>query len=193
MAVQFRPLTAPTDEELAYLNAQNPDLRFERTLSGEISLSPPTGLSTGSQNSELTAQIVIWNRTHGHGKVLDSSTGISIGLNGAPDAGWISGARYDRIPKKQRTQFLKTPPELVFELRSPSDRMATLARRAAEWVQAGVTTAVVLNPRSRTATPYTATGPGKPAMKRLTIDKAVLPGATEDLIVDLDAVFDASL
>ena len=94
----------------SYLNAQNPDLRFERTLSGEISLSPPTGLSTGSQNSELNAQIVIWNRSHGHGKVLDSSTGISIGLNGAPDAGWISGERYDRIPKKQRTEFLKTPP-----------------------------------------------------------------------------------
>jgi Uma2 family endonuclease len=193
MAVQFRPVTAPTDEELAYLNTQNPDLRFERTLSGEIVVSPPTGLSMGSQNSELNAQIVVWNRTHGHGKVLDSSTGISIGLNGAPDAGWISGERYDRIPKKQRTQFLKTAPELVFELRSPSDRMATLARRAAEWVEAGVTTAVLLDPRSRTATSYTATGPGKPTTRRFKIDKAVLPGATEDLVLDLDAIFDASL
>jgi Uma2 family endonuclease len=77
-------LTKPTDEELAHLNAQNPNLRFERTLSGEIVVSPPTGLSTGPQNSDLTSQIVVWNRAHGHGKVLGSSTGVSIGLNASP-------------------------------------------------------------------------------------------------------------
>ena len=62
MAVQFKPLTVPTDDELADLNAQNPNLRFERTLSGDIVVSPPTGLSTGPQNSDLNFQIVVWNR-----------------------------------------------------------------------------------------------------------------------------------
>lgn len=193
MAVQFRPLTTPTDEELAHLNTRNPNLRFERTLSGEIVVSPPTGLSTGPQNSDLTAQLVIWNRAHGHGKVLDSSTGVSIGLNAAPDAGWISGGRYGSIPIKQRKEFLKIPPELVFELRSSSDRAVAIARRAAEWVAAGVGTAVVLDPRSRTAIPYTSTGPGAPIMKLLKIDKTSLPGATADLVLDLDTIFDASL
>lgn len=193
MAVQFRPLTTPTDEDLAHLNAQNPNLRFERTLSGELVVSPPTGFSTGPQNSDLTYQLVGWNRAHGHGKVLDSSTGVSIGLNAAPDSGWISGARCSTIPIERRNEFLKIPPELVFELRSPSDRLTALERRAAEWVAAGVTIAIVLDPRSRTATPYTAIGPGTPSTERLTIDKALLPGATADLVLDLNSIFDASL
>ncbi len=62
-----------------------------------------------------------------------------------------------------------------------------------EWVTAGVAIAVVLDPRSRTATPYTANGPGKPSTERLTIDKALLPGATADLVLDLKSIFDASL
>lgn len=193
MALQFRPLTTPTDEELADLNARNPALRFERTLSGDIVVSPPTGLSTGPQNSDLNFQIVAWNRAHGHGKVLDSSTGVSIGLNAAPDAGWISGGRFAGIPVKRRKEYLKIPPELIFELRSSRDSSAAIGRKATDWVAAGVTLAVVLDPRSRTATPYAATGTGERVTSSLRIDKALSPGATADLVLDLNSIFDASL
>ena len=193
IGLQFRPLIAPTDEELALLNARNPNLRFERTLSGDVVVSPPTGLATGPQNSDLTAQLVTWNRGHGHGRVLDSSTGISIGMNAAPDAGWISGDRYDTIPMERRNEFLNIPPELVFELRSSSDSPIAIKHKAEEWVIAGVTLAVVLDPRSRTAIVYGASGSPESAMQRLAITREFLPGATADLIVDLNSIFDASL
>ncbi len=145
MAVQFRPVTAPTDEELEYLNARNAPMRFERTLEGDLVVTPPTGSETGFQNTELVGQLRDWNRGHGHGFVLESSTGVSIGLNGAPDAGWISGERYLALPKNERKKFLPIAPELIFVLRSPSDAVPAIAQGVSRdwgitppWPMAGV-------------------------------------------------------
>ncbi len=191
MALQFRPRTIPTDEELEYLNTRNHPLRFERTLDGALVVSPPTGFATGSQNSELNRQLANWNKTNGNGKVLDSSTGVSIGLNAAPDAGWISGARVRTIPRDGREKFLAIAPEIVFELRSPSESRPSIARKAVEWVTVGVAFAVVLDPKDRTAVVYDRSGPGAPVRSHLGIDRSHLPGATADLVLDLDAIFDA--
>jgi len=192
MALQFRPWRFPSDEELEFLNEHNAPLRFERTLDGELSLSTPTGFATGERNSELTRQLANWNIAHGHGSVLDSSTGISIGLNGAPDGGWLSGERRRSIPAEQRSKFLRIAPEIVFELRSPSDSAPAIAKRAGDWVAAGVKVAIVLDPVARVAIPHDESGPG-PAVTSgtLRIDKTLLPGASEDLVLDLFAIFDA--
>jgi Uma2 family endonuclease len=200
MAVQFRPNTVVTDEELAYLNAHNAPLRFERSLDGDLIVTPPTGGATGLRNAELVRQIGDWNLMHGHGAVLESSTGLSLGqLNGTPDAGWLSADRFRTIPEEDREKFLTVAPELVFELRSPSDTVSAITKRAKEWVTAGVRLAVVLDPQKRTATPYDKDGSsslvsvtGEPADAKLRIEKALLPGADSDLILDLAAVFDAA-
>jgi hypothetical protein len=116
---------------------------------------------------------------------------VSIGLNGAPDAGWLSGERHRSIPKAARTKFLSVAPELIFELISPSDTVPAVTKRAGEWVSAGVQIAVVLNPVPRTAVVHDHAGAAGPVRKVLTLAKSLLPGADEDLILDLDAIFDA--
>jgi Uma2 family endonuclease len=193
MAIQFRPLTIPTDEDLEYLNARNAPLRFERSLDGDLVVTPPTGYVTGRQNSELVRQLGNWNLEHGHGAVLESSTGVTIGLlRGAPDAGWLSGDRDRAIPKDERRRFLAVAPELVFELMSPGDTKAATAKRADEWVSAGVRLAVVLDPDLRVATPHDKNGAGLPVFPVLRVGKALLPGADTDLELDLAAIFDAA-
>ncbi len=192
MAVQFHPKTVPTDEELEYLNARNAPLRFERSLTGDLIVTPPTGGATGFQNTELVRQVGNWNLKYGHGKVLESSTGVSIGLSGAPDAGWLSGDRWRAVPKIERTKFIATPPEVVFELMSPSDTAQAVATRAEEWRAAGVPLAIVLDPNRRVAIPHVGHGAGEPIGKMLRIEKERLPGSDEDLILDLDAIFDAA-
>ncbi len=190
MAVHVRPRTAPSDEELEYLNARYDPMRFERSLAGELIVSPPTGFATGMRNNELYQQLNAWNNRFGHGIVFESSTGISIGLNGAPDAGWLSGELYRSIPKDQLEKFLPVPPELVFEIQSPSDsRRATLAR-CAEWVAAGVRIAVALDPFKREAISRDKDGRSEPVYPKLVISKARLPGADADLVLDLAAIFD---
>jgi Uma2 family endonuclease len=192
MAVQFRLQAVPTDEDLEDLNLRNAPLRFERTLAGEVIVTPPTGYVTGRQNNELARQLGNWNLEHGHGGVLDSSTGVSIGLNGAPDAGWISGERDRTIPEEKRSKFLPVAPELIFELMSPSDTASETAKRADEWVTAGVRLAIVLDPERRVAIPHDANGTGEPVSEILSIDKALLPGADADLVLNLAAIFDAA-
>ena len=52
--------------------------------------------------------------------------------------------------------------------------------------------AVVLDPLERIAVPHDASGPGQAeASGTLRIDKALLPGASNDLVLDLFAIFDA--
>jgi Uma2 family endonuclease len=193
MAIQFRPVAVPTDEELEYLNAQNAPLRFERTPKGDLVVTPPTGAQTGFQNTELVRQLGNWNVQHGHGFVLESSTGVSVGgLNGAPDAGWISATRYRSLPEGERKKFLPIAPEIVFELMSPSDTAQTAAKRANEWVSVGVHFAVVLDPERRVAVLHDVKGQGQAVYPSLRIDRALLPGAGADLMLDLAAIFDAA-
>jgi Uma2 family endonuclease len=191
MTVQVQPRIAPTDEELAYLNHRYAPMRFERSLEGELVVSPPTGFATGLRNNELYRQLNAWNDRHGHGAVIESSTGISIGLNGAPDAGWLSGDRYRSVPDQQRERFLSIAPELVFELMSPSDTAPATATRAREWVAAGVIVSVVLDPFARAATIHRADAVTATAYPTLTIAARDLPGADADLVLDLAAIFDA--
>lgn len=90
--------------------------------------------------------------------------------------------------------FLKVAPELVFELRSPSDTAPALAKRADEWVAAGVSIAIVLDPVERAAFIHEKPGTGISSTSGiLRLEKALLPGATGDLVLDLAAIFDADL
>lgn len=54
---------------------QNPELRLERTATGELILTPLTGGETGSYNADLTIDFGIWNRRAKLGKVFDDSLG----------------------------------------------------------------------------------------------------------------------
>lgn len=80
-----------TSEEFATLTATYPDLRMELTQEGELIIMPPAGGETGSKNADLTADLVIWNRTAQMGKVFDSSTGFVLPNEAkrSPDASWV--------------------------------------------------------------------------------------------------------
>ena len=60
---------------------------------------------------------------------------------------------YTRLPKDRETPDgpLEMAPELVIEVRSPSDRIARLTAKASEYLEAGVTVVVVLDPRTESA------------------------------------------
>lgn len=51
-----------TDEQFFQLCQKNSDLRFERSVQGDITIMAPAGSETGMCNSDLNADIVIWNR-----------------------------------------------------------------------------------------------------------------------------------
>lgn len=72
--IDFNPLLEMSDESLYQLCQANPEVKFERNAQGKLLIMPPTGGSTGSRNSEIGADFVIWNRREKLGVVFDSST-----------------------------------------------------------------------------------------------------------------------
>jgi Uma2 family endonuclease len=67
---------------------------------------------------------------------------------------------YSRIPQGPLPRgYLDALPELVFEVRSPTDRRADVLAKVAEYLRAGVTLVCVLDEQTVTATVYHADRP----------------------------------
>ncbi len=146
--IKFKPLTHMDDERFAKFCALNGDLRIERTAKGEILLMPPTHFSSGSQNSDINADLTIWARTDGTGRYSDSSTGFRL-PNGAlrsPDAAWISNSRFNTLAPEERRGFLPICPDFVIELRSKSDSLAELRAKMQEYMDNGARLGWLIDP-----------------------------------------------
>lgn len=95
-------------------------------------------------------------KSHGLGRVMSNDTFVRTGSG--PDT--FRGAdvcflSYARLPKEQETPDGPIPaPELVVEVRSPTDRLNQLTGKATEYLEAGASVVVVLMPETRTAVVY---------------------------------------
>ncbi len=95
-------------------------------------------------------------KEHDLGRVATNDSWIQTGRN--PDT--VRGAdvcffSYERLPKgKVPEGLLPVVPELVVEVRSPSDRWDAIFTKVGEYLAAGVRVVVVLDPKSETASVY---------------------------------------
>jgi Uma2 family endonuclease len=71
-----------TDDQFYKFCRNNPDLKFERNVHGELIIMPPTGGETGRRNTNLIIDVGNWNRQTQLGQVFDSSTCFKL-PNGA--------------------------------------------------------------------------------------------------------------
>jgi len=74
-------------------------------------------------------------------------------------AGTVRGAdvlyvSYARLPPGPTPEDLPVPPDLVIEVRSPTDRIGDIQIKVGEYLNAGVTVVVVLDPGIEAATVY---------------------------------------
>ncbi len=90
---------------------------------------------------------------HGLGRVLNNDSGVITGRD--PDT--VRGAdvafySYKRLPPGDLPdQYLDIAPELVVEVRSPGDLWPRMLAKIAEYLEAGVSTVVVLDDQHRSA------------------------------------------
>ena len=61
---------------------------------------------------------------------------------------------YSRLPQGPIPEDLKGPPELVIEVRSPTDRWSQLFGKVGEYLGAGVLVVVVIDPNTETVSVY---------------------------------------
>ena len=98
---------------------------------------------------------------HDFGHVLSNNAGVITERNPDPVRGAdVAVYSYTRPPKGPVPRnYGPEVPELVFEVRSPSDRWPKILAKIAEYLDAGVNVVVVLDDESRTAILYFADRP----------------------------------
>lgn len=154
--VNLNSIIKLTDEQFYQLCRANPDVKFERNATGQIIIMSPTGGETGSCNSEINADFVIWNRQTKLGKVFDSSTCFKLpnGADRSPDVAWIQQSRWDTLTTEQKEKFPPIAPDFVLELISPTDSLKETRKKMQEYLDNGVKLGWLINRKSRRVEVY---------------------------------------
>ena len=177
-----------TDEQFWELAQANPELRLERTATGELIAMVPVGSEGGNYNIELSTDLAVWNRQTRLGVAFDSSAGFRLpnGATRAPDSAWVLKARWDALTPQQRKGFAPICPDFVMELASESDSLTVLREKMQEYLENGCRLGWLIIPKSQQVEIYR---PGQPveilqAPKTLS-GETVLPG----FVLSLQPVF----
>lgn len=140
-----------TAEEYAALSDETPT----ELLRGEIVAMPPTGFPHGKVQARIARLLGNFVDEHELGHVLTES-GVVTTRNPdsvrGPDVSFYS---YDRIPKHEIPGVYATvAPEVVFEVRSPDDRVGNVLKKVGEYLSAGVIQVYVVDPKRRNVVMY---------------------------------------
>lgn len=140
-----------SDEDFFELCQLNPDWRIEQTSEGDLIIMPPTGGETGKRNFTLTGRFYDWVEKDGTGVGFDSSTAFRLpnGAKRSPDLAWITRQRWEGLTAAERQVFPPLCPDFVVELRSPSDALATLQAKMAEYIANGARLGWLIDPLER--------------------------------------------
>ncbi|MGA1284939.1 MAG: Uma2 family endonuclease, partial [Prochlorothrix sp.] len=154
--IDLSPITRLSGSQFAQLCAANPDLKFERTPTGELVIMAPTGGETGRNNATLISRFVVWNEQVNLGYVFDSSTCFKLpgGGDRSPDVSWVEKSRWEALSQEEQRQFPPLCPDFVLELLSPSDNPKVLRSKMQEYLDSGARLGWLLNPRDRQAEIY---------------------------------------
>lgn len=147
--IKINPIV--TEAEFEKLASENQDLRLERNHTGELIIMPPTGSNTGRRNSDLIAQLVIWNKNFKLGIVFDSSTGFRLpkGSTRSPDVSWVEKSRWDSLTEEEQDGYAPICPDFAVELRSPTDNLKTLQNKMLEYLDNGFLLGWLIDPISK--------------------------------------------
>ena len=160
ITLNLRPLLggktlAEIDFELLWAFIEANELyAIEYNEAGELIVMPPMYMPGGNEETELLADVKIWQRSRG-GITPSSTTIFRIpGLGGrGPNASWVSPERLARLdPEQYRTGQIC--PDFVAEIRSPSNSLAYLQRKMAEYIAHGARLGWLIDPRNLRVTVY---------------------------------------
>ncbi len=146
MATMTQPVL--TAEEFG----RRPDPGYpEELIRGRIVPRPPPNARDGQVCSKTVRILGYYADEHDLGHVLSNDSGVIT--ERGPDT--VRGAdvsfySYARVPKGELPSgYLEVPPDLVFEVLSPDDRWRDVMRKVTEYLDVGVGTVGVLDPKRR--------------------------------------------
>ena len=186
--IRIRVKRPMNDDEFAAFCAQNGDLQIEREANGDLIIMPPSGAETGFRNSDLTAQLSVWAKRDGRGRVFDSNTEYILpdGAALSPDASWVRIERLDEFSKEQKKRFLPLCPDFVVELTSPTDRLPRVKTKMEQWMNNGSRLGWLIDADRRTMYIYR---PGQQTEELKEIDYVLGEGPVEGFRLELTEIW----
>lgn len=143
-----------TAEELWKL--PDDDMRRE-LVEGRLRVMSPSNFEHGRVASTANRLLSVHVHGTGSGVTLGAETGFILATDPdtvrAPDAAFVSQARVDAIGRTERF-WSGGAPDLAIEVVSPDDSRPYVRSKALNWLDAGASAVLVLDPRSRSATVY---------------------------------------
>lgn len=136
-----------------------PDLGYPSELvRGEIVMMNVPYYRHGLVCSNIILELGLFGRQHDLGRTVSNDSGVITERDPdsvrGPDVAFYS---YQRIPKGEiPSGYPNAKPELIFEVKSPSDRWNDLRAKVVEYHKAGVTLVCVVDPEAESATVYPA-------------------------------------
>lgn len=146
-----------TAEEL--LAMPDDGFRYE-LVRGELVKMSPAGRVHGKRGNRVNVSLSLYVYENNLGETYLADTGFHLETDPdhvlAPDVAFVSREREEAT--LEADGFFPGPPDLAVEVISPSDRLAEVADKVAEWLAAGTRMVVVVNPRNRTVQAHTSDG-----------------------------------
>ena len=146
-----------TAEEFVQLHGDDSSVELVK---GRVVRCPMPGVEHGEVCANALVILHEFVKPRNLGRLVTNDTFVRTGKNpdtyrGA-DVCYIS---YQRLPKEQPspTGPFEIAPELVIEVRSPTDRLGGIQIKVGEYLNAGVTVVVLLDPAIEAATIYRET------------------------------------
>ncbi|CAD5910810.1 Uma2 family endonuclease [Planktothrix agardhii] len=148
--LSFKNVTL-TNEQFYQLCQDNENWQLERTVKGELVIMPPVGGVNGNRESDLNADLVIWNRQTQLGKVFSSSTIFRLPNGGdrSPDVAWVAKERWELLTAEEQEKFPPICPDFVMELRSRTDSLTQLQAKMQEYLNSGLRLGWLINPQEQ--------------------------------------------
>ena len=154
MATTTKLMTA---EEL--LAMPDDGYRYE-LIKGEIKRMAAASFDHGVYASRIVETLLPHVRGNRLGEVPLTDPGFLLGTNPdhvrIPDVAFVRQQRVDAVIRP--LVYLPGAPDLVVEVMSPRDRHTDVAEKVSEWLEAGASMVIVVNPRNRTVQVHTSEG-----------------------------------
>ncbi len=182
--LDLSPIIQLTPEQFYQLCMANRDLSMERSPKGELIIMTPVGGESGNQEASLIIKVGIWNEQTQLGLVFSSSTVFKLPNGGdrSPDVAWIKRDRWESLTQTDREKFSPLCPNFVIELRSRTDRLASLQEKMQEYLQSGLRLGWLINPQDRQVEIYRSNQPIETLPYPVTLSgEDILPGC--DLLI----------
>jgi len=164
-----------TADDLVHVNIPGKQVELVR---GRLVVREPPGFQHGTIVARLAAILLAHVDAHALGLVVVGDPGFQLATDPdtvrGPDIAFI---RHERVPRPVPVGFAAFPPDLVIEIRSPSDRPGDILGKVGDWLSAGTPLIWVIDPERRVARVYRQDGTESTVAAEQSLDgEEVVPG-----------------